>query len=98
MQYWMKVVAVQILLVSTASVASVANSSAVHKFVLMVTSGSSPDSSTVVSAVDQTLEQINMTFPFKLKYTSNDTQVSDYTQCEANWVKHNTVLSTVQCD
>ena len=100
MQYLMKFV---LLLVSTACVVSEANNSTTHKFLLMVASGSSPDSSAVKSAVDQTLEQINMTFSFQLKYNISDTQVNvAHTKKQPQWILYtaicNSMLFTVQCD
>ena len=60
-QFLMQTAAVLALLVlgSTASVVLAANNSTSIKFLLMVASGSSPDSSAVVPSVDQTLEEIN---------------------------------------
>ena len=43
----------------------------------MVASGRSPDSSALVSTVDRTVEEINVTFRFQLKYDVSDSQVSD---------------------
>ena len=78
LQCLVQATAAQLLIVSTASVVVLAaNSSTPFKFLFMMTSGSRPDSSTVVSAVNQTLEEINMTFPFQLKYIISDTQVCD---------------------
>ena len=63
------------LLLLLASIASAVLSADIHKFLLMVASGSNSDFTAVV---DQTLEEINMSFPFQLKYmyTFSDTQVS----------------------
>ena len=77
MQYLVHAIAAQLLLVSTASLVLATDSSTSFKFVLMVASGSSPNSSEVVSAVNQTLEEINTTFPFQLKHIISDTQVCD---------------------
>ena len=71
--------AVLLLLVSIVSVVLAAGSSHTFKFLLMMASGSSPDSFAVVSAVDQTLEEINRVIPFQLKYNHPiDTKISDY--------------------
>ena len=51
--------------------------STTFKFLLMVASGRSPDSSAVVSTVDRTVKEINVTFPFQLKYDVSYGQVSD---------------------
>ena len=77
MYYLMQVTAVLLLSVSLASVVHAASHPYTFNFLLMVASGSSPDSSAVVSTVDQTLEEINnIPFPFQLKYIKNDTKVS----------------------
>ena len=47
-------------------------------FLLMVASGSSPDFSTLVPAMDQTLEEINMEFKFEMKYKFGDNKVRKF--------------------
>ena len=64
-----------ILLVSSTLVQAVPNTTAIS-FLLMVASGRSPDFSTLVPTVDQTLEEINMKSKFNMKYKINDTEVS----------------------
>ena len=56
---------------------SVASSATSVKFLLMVASGSNPNSSTVVSAVNLTLEEINTSIlsGFHLEYILRDTKV-----------------------
>ena len=68
---------VLLLLARTTSAAFTANTSTTFKFLLMVASGQSLDSSTVVSTVDRIVEEINVTFPFQLNYDVSDGQVSD---------------------
>ena len=46
------------------------------RFLLMVASGSSPDSSALVLVANQTLKEINLNL-FQLKYNTNDTHVSN---------------------
>ena len=72
-----QVVIVLLLLASMASPGFTANSSTTFKFLLMVASRSKPNSSAVVSALDQTVKEINMNFPFQLKYDISDSQVSE---------------------
>ena len=64
-----------ILLVSSTLVHAVPNTTTIS-FLLMVASGSSPDFSTLVPAVDQTLEEINMEFSFQMNYKANHNKVS----------------------
>ena len=64
-----------ILLVSSTLVQAVPNTTTIS-FLLMVASGSSPDFSTLVPAVDQTLEEINMEFSFAMNYKTNHNKVS----------------------
>ena len=64
-----------ILLVSSTLVQAVPNTTAIS-FLLMVASGSSPDFSTLVPAVDQILEEINMEFSFQMNYKANHNKVS----------------------
>ena len=92
-------VAFLLLLASTA--ASIVLAVENLKFLLMVASGRSPDTSAVVSAVDQTLEEINMTFSFQLNYKISDTQVSDrrYNKKPLNTFKYYcTVSNTLHID
>ena len=72
-----QIVTVLLLLARTTSAVFTANTSTTFKFLLMVASGQSLDSSTVVSTVDRIVEEINVTFPFKLNYGVSDGQVSD---------------------
>ena len=82
MLYSLSVVAVLVLLVSSASVVVAAISSdTYHKFLLMVANGSAPNSSAVVSTVDQTLEEINrddsiLPAGHHLNYTLRETKAS----------------------
>ena len=64
-----------ILLVSSTLVHADSNTTVIS-FLLMVASGRSPDFSTLVPTVDQTLEEINMELKFNMKYKINDTEVS----------------------
>ena len=72
---------IQAVLAATALLLSVSTGSSqladnipTRAFLLMV---ATPDTSAVVSAVDQTLEEVNLAFPFQLKYNISDNQVSD---------------------
>ena len=78
MQCLVQVTAVLLLLVT--SVHAVNNTTTLN-VLLMLASGPSQDSSAVVSAVNQTLEEINVNFSFQMKYNISDTQVSDYKAC-----------------
>ena len=68
---------VLLLLVGMVSPVFTANSSTAFKFLLMVASGQSLDSSTVLSTIHRTVEEINVIFPFQLNYDAIDGQVSD---------------------
>ena len=70
------VIALSLLLLAGQIVGSYASP---FKFLLMVASGSNPDSSAVVSAVNQTLEEINTDASIlpgrRLEYVLRDTEV-----------------------
>ena len=95
----MQASSVLLLLVSTASVVLAAsNDSDAHNFLLILASGGSPDSSATLSAVDHTLKEINMVFPFQLKYNASDNQVRNTYRhiMKLNIEKY--YFSIVQCD
>ena len=69
-----------LLLFGIARAVHAANNSTTLTFLLMVTSGSSPDSSAIVSAVDKTLEAINrhtsiIPAEYRFNYTLKDINV-----------------------
>ena len=64
------------LLASTTIPVFTTKTSTTFKFLLMVASGRSPDSSALVSTVDRTVEEINVTFLFQLNNDVSDGHVS----------------------
>ena len=86
-----------VMLASSIPVQAVSNTTTTINFLLMVASESSVNVSTLVSAVNQTLKEINMDMKFNMKYGISDDKV-ECTGIPIGFVITSTASITVQCN